>query len=42
MLHCTQIQSNASSWEEFLNFLLNACVSQKESEVKIVEEGVSQ
>ncbi|TNV73396.1 hypothetical protein FGO68_gene7261 [Halteria grandinella] len=40
MLHCTQISSNASSWEELLNFLLTACEKERENEKKLIEGGV--
>jgi len=39
MLHCTQISSNASSWEELLNFLLTACEKERENEKKLIEGG---
>lgn len=41
LLHCTQLSSNTSSWEEFLNFLLVACEKERENEKKLVE-GVAQ
>lgn len=37
LLHCTQLSSNASSWEEFLNFLLSACEKERENEKKLIE-----
>jgi uncharacterized protein YjcR len=39
LLHCTQISSNAGSWEEFLNYLLTASEKEKENEKKLIGAG---
>ena len=37
-VHCSHISSNASSWEDFINFFIDACEKDKELEKKIMGE----
>ena len=37
LLHCTQLSSNASTWEDFVNYFSDICQKEQEFEKKLIE-----